>query len=113
VPDSDTTPTDLGVPASVFLGEERLLDDTSVPDVTDSSLAPPTREGLPPTYHMRATAHYVDLLASSPPSGREREQMLDPREIECKEPGDAASLAPLTESIKAHGVLQTSCDHRR
>jgi hypothetical protein len=55
---------------------------------------------------MRATAHYVDLLASGTLSGREQEQILDPREIECKEPVDAVSLAPLTESIKAHGVLQ-------
>jgi ParB/RepB/Spo0J family partition protein len=104
VPDSDTTPTDPSNSTSVFRDEDRLLDDASVTDVTQSSR--PTREGLPPTYRMRATAHYVDSLASGPPSGREQEQMLDPREIECNEPSNAVSLTPVTESIKAYGVVQ-------
>lgn len=67
--------------------------------------APPAaREGLPPTYRMRADPHYVDLLASRASSGRER--MLPVRAIEAPPPEDPASIMALVESVKHHGVLQ-------
>src|SRR4029077_18323633 len=37
-----------------------------------ASAPPPPREGLPPSYKMRADPHYVDLLAARASSGRER-----------------------------------------
>lgn len=62
------------------------------------------REGLPPTYRMRADSHYVDLLASRSPATRERRiavAMLDAPQIV-----DVPALVPLIESVKQHGVLQ-------
>lgn len=66
----------------------------------------PPREGLPPAYRMRAERHYVDFLAdeTTPAS---REQSLETGAIDA--PGelpDPATLGPLTESIKAHGLRQ-------
>jgi hypothetical protein len=67
--------------------------------------APPAaREGLPPTYRMRADPHYVDLLASRVSSGRER--MLPASSIEAPAPDDPASIMALVESVKHHGMLQ-------
>lgn len=98
MPDSDITPTSLGIPARVFEDD----------DQTDDGLAsdrPAGREGLPSSYRMRADAHYVDWLASGPPGGRE--QMLDPRQVSCGDAvADAAAVETLAESIKAHGLLQ-------
>jgi ParB-like chromosome segregation protein Spo0J len=62
------------------------------------------REGLPPTYRMRADAHYVDQLTA--PISSAREQLLDPRSIDADPIVDLAPLAPLTDSIRRHGVLQ-------
>ncbi len=62
------------------------------------------REGLPPSYRMRADPHYVDLLASRASGGRER--MLSVRAIDAPALVDAASISALIESVKLHGVLQ-------
>lgn len=69
--------------------------------------APPVREGLPPTYRMRADPHYVDLLAARTSNGRER--MLAVQSIDGPLIADTASLsalAGLVDSIKRLGVLQ-------
>jgi hypothetical protein len=66
--------------------------------------APPFREGLPPTYRMRADAHYVDALMSRSPAGRDEHVAVTAIEP----PGDVDedSLTDLVESIRRHGVLQ-------
>jgi signal transduction histidine kinase len=89
----------------VFQPEEHLEDLIPEPPATGRR-ATPVREGLPPSYRMRADAHYVDWLAAGPQMGRD--QMLDPRTIEIGDtpPLDRGELAPLTESIQAHGMLQ-------
>jgi hypothetical protein len=66
----------------------------------------PTREGLPPSYQMRAERHYVDFLADRSTTAS-REHVLEASAIDS--PGglpDPATLGPLTESIKIHGLLQ-------
>jgi hypothetical protein len=65
--------------------------------------SPAAREGLPPTYRMRADAHYVDLLASKS-SGREQSVAI--ADIEPPRTADASTITPLTESIRRFGVLQ-------
>jgi hypothetical protein len=66
---------------------------------------PPLREGLPPTYRMRADAHYVDLLTARTPAV---EQQIAVADIET--PADDldtdAPLDALVESVRRHGVLQ-------
>jgi signal transduction histidine kinase len=64
----------------------------------------PTREGLPPSYRMRADRHYVDLIATRGAAGHERMipiASLDPPGIT-----DVPALVPLIDSVKQHGVLQ-------
>lgn len=64
----------------------------------------PVREGLPPSYRMRADPHYVDLLASRGPVGRER--TLPVNAIDAPAVTDVPALVPLIESVRAHGILQ-------
>jgi hypothetical protein len=64
----------------------------------------PVREGLPANYRMRADRHYVDLLASRAPAGRER--MIPVSSIESPGVTDVPGLVPLIESVKQHGILQ-------
>ncbi|MEQ1575238.1 MAG: ParB/RepB/Spo0J family partition protein [Vicinamibacterales bacterium] len=67
----------------------------------------PEREGLPPSYRMRADAHYVDQLTSRSPDVPVRlvavEEIDEP---EAESPADAADLRPLVQSIAEHGVVQ-------
>jgi ParB-like nuclease family protein len=72
--------------------------------VESGHTAPATREGLPPSYRMRADPHYVDLLASRTSTGRER--ILAVQAIDAASPSDPAAIAQLTDSIKRDGVLQ-------
>jgi hypothetical protein len=64
----------------------------------------PSREGLPPTYRMRAESHYVDLLTSRGPAGRER--LVPVASLEPPDVTDVPALVPLIESVKQHGILQ-------
>jgi hypothetical protein len=64
----------------------------------------PVREGLPPNYRMRADRHYVDLLASRMPAGRER--IVPVSSLEAPGVADIPGLVPLIESVKQHGILQ-------
>jgi ParB-like chromosome segregation protein Spo0J len=61
------------------------------------------REGLPPAYRMRADAHYVEQLDSSPSSPSVR--LIDARTIEVRGE-DPRPASTFVESIKRHGVLQ-------
>lgn len=72
-------------------------------EALERSDGPAAREGLPPTYRMRADAHYVDLLASK---SNGREQAVAIADIEDPRAMDAAAIAPLTDSIRRYGVLQ-------
>ncbi len=64
----------------------------------------PVREGLPSNYRMRADPHYVDLLASRMPAGRERTVAVS--SLDAPDVADLPDLAPLVESVKRHGILQ-------
>ena len=71
---------------------------------TDDEPLPRVREGLPPTYRMRADSHYVDLLSSRPAAGRER--LLSVRDIQAAPFAEPSTIRPLVDSIARHGVLQ-------
>jgi ParB-like chromosome segregation protein Spo0J len=63
------------------------------------------REGLPRGFRMRADAHYVETLDSSPaPAPTLRS--LNVEAIEATERASAAPPAALVESVRAHGLLQ-------
>ena len=64
---------------------------------------PPSREGLPPRYRMRADAHYVEQLDSSMLNSPIR--FLEVRGLESHD-GDEHPSAAFIESIRRHGVLQ-------
>ncbi len=63
----------------------------------------PIREGLPPTFRMRADSHYVEELESTPLNSAVK--LVDARSIEVRgdEPHPAVDFV---ESIKQHGILQ-------
>lgn len=61
------------------------------------------REGLPPTYRMRADAHYVDHLESRQSAAHE---WLDPSVIDAPSSNDDGLLSDLVDSIRRFGVLQ-------
>jgi hypothetical protein len=92
-------PEDLSDDRAPF-AELAALADTDLPA---RGARPVVREGLPPSYRMRADAHYVDQLSAPAPA---REQFLEVRSIESAPVADAPPLGPLTESIRKHGVLQ-------
>ena len=65
---------------------------------------PPVREGLPPSFRMRADSHYVDSLDRlCPPT---TVQFIDVEKIEPRDPERAAAVPDLTDSIRRYGVLQ-------
>ena len=61
------------------------------------------REGLPPTYRMRADAHYIDHLESRQAAAHE---WLDPAVIDAPSSNDDGTLGDLVDSIRRFGVLQ-------
>jgi hypothetical protein len=67
---------------------------------------PPTREGLPPRYRMRADAHYVEQLDSSLLNSPIRFLEVDGLELPSHDDNDESPSAAFVESIKTHGVLQ-------
>jgi ParB-like chromosome segregation protein Spo0J len=79
-------------------GIERILGEGPVADTI------PAREGLPPTFRMRADAHYVELLDSAPP--RTRIELLAADTIELRDGASAPAVPALLDSITRHGVLQ-------
>jgi len=83
------------------------------PDVDhrpDGEAPPAGREGLPPTFRMRADAHYVDLLASRAPVPAVRAIAIKDIAADRVETGD---LAPLVASIKSLGIVQPLIVRRR
>ena len=65
---------------------------------------PAPREGLPPTFRMRADAHYVDWLDASPPPARM--ELIAIGKIERRDGAQPDPPVDLVESIRRHGVLQ-------
>ena len=65
---------------------------------------PPIREGLPPSFRMRADSHYVDSLDRLSPAPTV--QFIDVEKIEPRDPDRAAAVPDLTDSIRRYGVLQ-------
>lgn len=65
--------------------------------------AVPAREGLPPSYRMRASSHYVEQLDSDSFSSPIR--YIDAKTIDAREDAQPPSGA-FVESIRRHGVLQ-------
>ena len=69
------------------------------------------REGLPPTFRMRADEHYVDYITSAgsaPP-----EQLIAIADIDGARPVGLGDLGPLVESIASLGVIQPLLVRRR
>lgn len=79
------------------------LGDVSSFDEIDRPAPSRAREGLPPSYRMRADAHYVDHLESRQSAEHE---WLDPAVIDAPAPGDDGALGELVDSIRRFGVLQ-------
>jgi hypothetical protein len=79
--------------------------ETSFADSGPGTAVPPLsiREGLPPTYRMRADAHYVDELDTPAISSPVR--LVDAKIIEARHEGPPPADA-FVESIRRHGVLQ-------
>src|SRR5262249_50123635 len=80
--------------------------DSETDELSGSSLErrkPTEREGLPPSYRMRADAHYVDQLTSRSADLPVRWVPID--EFEGGARQDAEDLAPLVQSIAEHGVV--------
>jgi len=79
------------------------LGDVSSFDEIDRPAPSRAREGLPPSYRMRADSHYVDHLESRRSAEHE---WLDPAVIDAPSPGDDGALGELVDSIRRFGVLQ-------
>jgi ParB/RepB/Spo0J family partition protein len=100
VPDLDPRRTD--APPIVTA---RPLSSDDADEYQDPDLEPaPAREGLPPGYRMRHSAHYVDQLLARAPIPQVR--AIPVRDIETRTATNAHDLAPLSASIARHGVLQ-------
>jgi ParB-like chromosome segregation protein Spo0J len=88
-------------------------------DPDDLELGPPVedeapasgREGLPPTFRMRADSHYVDLLTSRP--APPPVHLIAVKDIVRTQPADESDLGPLVESITSVGVVQPLIVRRR
>ena len=87
------------------------FDDTDI-DQPDADPSPAAgREGLPPTFRMRAQSHYVDLLASRPAAPPVH--LIAIKDIAGARPASDADLGPLVESVKSMGVVQPLLVRRR
>jgi ParB-like chromosome segregation protein Spo0J len=88
-------------------------------DVDDNELDQPDeepspaagREGLPPTFRMRADSHYVDLITSRPAAPPVH--LIAVKDIVASGPAEELELGPLVESITSLGVVQPLIVRRR
>lgn len=96
VPNTDVPKNDLTLPPPRLRPKED-FDEFAAPETPQSG-----REGLPPSYRMRADRHYIDRMSDSVgmPVRLVPVDQIEPIEDQTP-PGDA-----LTKSIAAHGVLQ-------
>ena len=87
------------------------FDDSELDQAADDQSPTTGREGLPPTFRMRADSHYVDLLASraaAPPV-----HLLAIKDIDGARPFTDAEIGPLVESVTSHGIVQPLLVRRR
>ena len=77
--------------------------ESSFEDMLRGNDAPPVREGLPPTYRMRASSHYVEQLDSEILGSPVRH--LDVTTIDLGADGAQPAVA-FIESVRHHGILQ-------
>ncbi len=80
------------------------FDDSDVGQLSDDKPPAAGREGLPSTFRMRATSHYVDLLASRPAAPPVH--LIAIKDITGDRPAGDGDLGPLAESIGSVGVVQ-------
>jgi ParB-like chromosome segregation protein Spo0J len=84
--------------------------DPDVDHPSEGEAPPAGREGLPPTFRMRADSHYVDLLTSRAPVPAV--QAIAIKDIAAA-PVEGRDLEPLVESIKSLGIVQPLIVRRR
>lgn len=96
--------------SDLYSSPDPRLSDPSIIHIEDI-LAPrdapepaPAREGLPPTFRMRADAHYVESLDATAPDLKI--DLVPVGSIEPDDPRSGPPLPALVESIRRHGVLQ-------
>jgi hypothetical protein len=87
------------------------IDDGDADQPSDDEPPAAGREGLPPTFRMRADSHYVDLLTSraAPPPVH----LIAVKDIVAPAPVGERELGPLVESIASVGVVQPLLVRRR
>ena len=87
------------------------LDDNDADQPSEDQPPASGREGLPPTFRMRADSHYVDLLTSraAPPPVH----LIAVKDIVSTAPAGGRELGPLVESITSVGVVQPLLVRRR
>ena len=87
------------------------LDDNDADQPSEDQPPASGREGLPPTFRMRADSHYVDLLTSraAPPPVH----LIAVKDIVATAPVGERELGPLVESITSVGVVQPLLVRRR
>ncbi len=100
LPNTDVPKNDLTLPPPLLRPKED-VDEFAAPEALPES----GREGLPPSYRMRADRHYIDRMSDSVGMPVrlvpvDQIEQIEPIEDQTP-PGDA-----LTKSIAAHGVLQ-------
>ena len=102
----------------VFLRKSELPpsgdDDLDDNDVNQAEAEPSPaggREGLPPTFRMRADPHYVDLLASR--AAAAPVQLIPITDIDGARAFGERELGPLVESVTSHGIVQPLLVRRR
>lgn len=72
------------------------------PGLESEPVERPVREGLPPSYRMRADSHYVEQLDADHPTPV---RLIETRVIDVR--GDEPRLAaPFVDSVRRHGILQ-------
>jgi len=98
-------------PRSVPPPDEDLHDDNADEPPDEGERPAAGREGLPPTFRMRADSHYVDLITSraAPPPVH----LIAVKDIVTAQPPEKGELGPLVESITAVGVVQPLIVRRR
>src|SRR5438477_5846472 len=81
-----------------------MMPTAALPPQERSNVSRVEREGLPPSYRMRADRHYVDQLISRSADAPIR--MISIEQIDDGRTDAAGELEPLVRSICALGVLQ-------
>ena len=87
------------------------LDDSCIDGPAEDEAPAAGREGLPPSFRMRADKHYVDLITSRPLAPPVH--LIAVKDITGGQPADDGEIGPLVDSITAMGVVQPLIVRRR